>query len=214
MSAPVLQQEEMARRHQDVFVERERELEQMANKMPKPLAGEFPYLMGIKDGVIYPYTAQMAARDDLVVGCYNLEGSTDPEDWERGYDPSAVASAAEERAKRIHETKGVSAAERKSWEAAERKRIRAEMEAQIRAEILAESGASGEAPAPAPAAPAKKTTARKKATKAADKPSETTTNATVETADDVVQAAAKPEAKVTVSEQSLAADVSDILNAE
>lgn len=211
MSAPVLQQEEMARRHQDVFVERERELEQMANKMPKPLAGEFPYLMGIKDGVIYPYTAQMAARDDLVVGCYNLEGSTDPEDWERGYDPSAVASAAEERAKRIHETKGVSAAERKSWEAAERKRIRAEMEAQIRAEILAEADAKAkETPAPA----AKKTTARKKAAKDTDKPSEAPTGTTVETVDEVVQAAAKPEAKAPVSEQSLAADVSDILNAE
>lgn len=211
MSAPVLQQEEMARRHQDVFVERERELEQLANKMPKSIEGEFPYLMGIKDGVIYPYTAQMAARNDLVVGCYNLEGSTDPEDWERGYDPSAVASAAEERAKRINETKGVSAAERKSWEAAERKRIRAEMEAQIRAEILAEVDAKAEE---TPAPVAKKTTARKKTTKAADKPSEMTTSTTVGAAGDVVQSAETPEAKAPVSEQSLAADVSDILNAE
>ena len=209
MSAPVMKRETEERRHTSVFAERESDLERNTARMPRPLEGEYPFLMGIKDGAIYPYTREMAERSDLVVGCYNLEGSQDPEDWERGYDPRAVESEAEKRAKRITEVKGVSAAERKAWEAAERKRIREELEADLRAkmekEIRAEKANKGKGkvePEPTePAKPAKKATAKKPST---------TKNTTVEQAEKVATEPVKATDEE-VTEKSLADDVADIL---
>lgn len=211
MSAPVMKRETEERRHTSVFAERESELERNAARMPRPLEGEYPFLMGIKDGAIYPYTREMAERSDLVVGCYNLEGSQDPEDWERGYDPRAVESEAEKRAKRITEVKGVSAAERKAWEAAERKRIREELEADLRAkmekEIRAEMANKGKGKVePEPTEPAKAPTAKKATAK---KPS-TTKNTTVEQAEKVTTEPVKATDEE-VTEKSLADDVAGIL---
>lgn len=211
MSAPVMKRETEERRHTSVFAERESELERNAARMPRPLEGEYPFLMGIKDGVIYPYTREMAERSDLVVGCYNLEGSQDPEDWERGYDPRAVESEAEKRAKRITEVKGVSAAERKAWEAAERKRIREELEADLRAkmekEIRAEMANKDKGKVePEPTEPAKAPTAKKATAK---KPS-TTKNTTVEQAEKVTTEPVKATDEE-VTEKSLADDVAGIL---
>lgn len=214
MSAPVMKRETEERRHTSVFAERESELERNAARMPRPLEGEYPFLMGIKDGAIYPYTREMAERSDLVVGCYNLEGSQDPEDWERGYDPRAVESEAEKRAKRITEVKGVSAAERKAWEAAERKRIREELEADLRAkmekEIRAEMTNKGKGKVePEPTEPAKAPT-DKPAKKATAKKPSTTKNTTVVQAEKVATEPVKATDEE-VTEKSLADDVAGIL---
>jgi len=77
MVQAVSRDEERSRRHDSVFVEREAELEQMASKMPRPV-GRFPYLMEIKTGIVHPWNEGMADRSDLVVGCYNLQGSQNP----------------------------------------------------------------------------------------------------------------------------------------
>ena len=94
--------EEFERSNSSVFAERQEELDAMATKMPKRITGQFPYLMEIRTGVIHPFTESLAERSDLVVGCYNLDGSMDPNDADPYYDPQAEAISAarrEERAK-------------------------------------------------------------------------------------------------------------------
>lgn len=81
--------EEFERSNSSVFAERQEELDAMATKMPKRITGQFPYLMEIRTGVIHPFTESLAERSDLVVGCYNLDGSMDPNDADPYYDPQA-----------------------------------------------------------------------------------------------------------------------------
>lgn len=159
MASPVSRAEELERSNNSVFSERQEELEAMADKMPKRLAGQFPFLMEIRTGVIHPYTESLAERSDLVIGCYNLEGSNNPEDGDPYYDPQASTMRNERRA-RVEKVGPANAAEAKAAAAAERgeirrqvlaeetDRIRAEETARIRAELLAEMAAN---PAPAPA---------------------------------------------------------------
>lgn len=159
MASPVSRAEELERSNNSVFSERQEELEAMADKMPKRLTGQFPFLMEIRTGVIHPYTESLAERSDLVIGCYNLEGSNNPEDGDPYYDPQASTMRNERRA-RVEKVGPANAAEAKAAAAAERgeirrqvlaeetDRIRAEETARIRAELLAEMAAN---PAPAPA---------------------------------------------------------------
>lgn len=159
MASPVSRAEELERSNNSVFSERQEELEAMADKMPKRLAGQFPFLMEIRTGVIHPYTESLAERSDLVIGCYNLEGSNNPEDGDPYYDPQASTMRNERRA-RVEKVGPANAAEAKAAAAAERgeirrqvlaeeaDRIRAEETDRIRAELLAEMAAN---PAPAPA---------------------------------------------------------------
>lgn len=48
----------------------------------------FPFLIEKNTGYVYPYTARMAERSDLVEGCYDLRGSKDPNDRPKDYDPA------------------------------------------------------------------------------------------------------------------------------
>lgn len=64
---------------QALFEEQNRDLKQRGVHMPTPL-GYTPFLKEISTGYVYPYNPRMADRSDLVIGCYNLEGSTNPED--------------------------------------------------------------------------------------------------------------------------------------
>lgn len=64
---------------QALFEEQNRDLQQRGVHMPKPL-GYTPFLKEIATGYVYPYNPRMADRSDLVIGCYNLEGSTNPAD--------------------------------------------------------------------------------------------------------------------------------------
>ena len=100
MVQPVSRAEELERSSSSVFAERQEELEAMADKMPKRVAGQFPYLMEKNTGVIHPYTEAMAERSDLVIGCYNLEGSRNPDDADPYYNPQAIVMR-EERARRV-----------------------------------------------------------------------------------------------------------------
>lgn len=72
---------------QKLFDEQQRELERRGVHMPEPL-GYTPYLKEKKSGFVHPYSAMMAARSDLVVGCYNQAGSMNPKDADPTYDPT------------------------------------------------------------------------------------------------------------------------------
>jgi hypothetical protein len=157
MVQPVSREEEHARRYDSVFAERNAEMDELASKMPKRLAEQFPYLMEINTGFVHPYTEAMAARSDLVIGCYNLAGSRNPDDADPYYNPQALVMR-NERAKRVESVGPRSAADAKAAAAEEEGRIRREERAKleleneaylaaererIKAELLAET-----APAP------------------------------------------------------------------
>lgn len=173
MVQPVSRAEELERSNSSVFAERQEELEAMADKMPKRVVGQFPYLMEKNTGVIHPYTEAMAERSDLVIGCYNLEGSRNPEDADPYYNPQAIVMR-EERARRVESVGPRNAAEAKAAAAEETGRIRREERARadteleerlaaererIRQEVLAEM----QQPAPAQNEP--QTTEKKPAAK-------------------------------------------------
>lgn len=174
MVQPVSRNEELERSSNSVFSARQEELEAMADKMPARLNGRFPYLMEKSTGVIHPYTEAMAERSDLVIGCYNLEGSRNPEDADPYYDPQAIVMR-EDRLRRIEELPPQSAAEVRAQAAEtagrirreERERADAELEQRlegererIRQELLAEMAGNT-------AAPAEVATEKKAATKGA-----------------------------------------------
>lgn len=175
MVQPVSRAEELERSSSSVFAERQEELEAMADKMPKRVAGQFPYLMEKNTGVIHPYTEAMAERSDLVIGCYNLEGSRNPDDADPYYNPQAIVMR-EERARRVESVGPRNAAEAKAAAAEETGRIRREERARAEAELEERLAAERERmrqelqPAPAPeetqttekkAAAAKKGSAKK-----------------------------------------------------
>lgn len=54
----------------------------LAERTPTAVNPEFPYLIEKATGIVHPYTAGMAKRGDLVMGCYNRFGSRDPADIE------------------------------------------------------------------------------------------------------------------------------------
>lgn len=134
MVQPVSRAEELERSSSSVFAERQEELEAMADKMPKRVAGQFPYLMEKNTGVIHPYTEAMAERSDLVIGCYNLEGSRNPDDADPYYNPQAIVMR-EERARRVESVGPRNAAEAKAAAAEETGRIRREERARAEAEM-------------------------------------------------------------------------------
>lgn len=134
MVQPVSRAEELERSNSSVFAERQEELEAMADKMPKRVVGQFPYLMEKNTGVIHPYTEAMAERSDLVIGCYNLEGSRNPEDADPYYNPQAIVMR-EERARRVESVGPRNAAEAKAAAAEETGRIRREERARADAEL-------------------------------------------------------------------------------
>lgn len=134
MVQPVSRAEELERSSSSVFAERQEELEAMADKMPKRVAGQFPYLMEKNTGVIHPYTEAMADRSDLVIGCYNLEGSRNPDDADPYYNPQAIVMR-EERARRVESVGPRNAAEAKAAAAEETGRIRREERARAEAEL-------------------------------------------------------------------------------
>lgn len=134
MVQPVSRAEELERSSSSVFAERQEELEAMADKMPKRVAGQFPYLMEKNTGVIHPYTDAMAERSDLVIGCYNLEGSRNPDDADPYYNPQAIVMR-EERARRVESVGPRNAAEAKAAAAEETGRIRREERARAEAEL-------------------------------------------------------------------------------
>lgn len=184
MVQPISREEELQRSGDDVFAERQKELEDMADKMPKRIVGDFPYLMEKNTGVVHPYSDAMAERSDLVIGCYNLQGSRNPEDVDPDYDPRGMRM----RNERVHRVQSVgpqNAAERKAAAAEELGRIRREerekaaaefdarMEAErerIRAEILAEQQSGLDVPEEKKVKPAAAKKARGKATKVPSPP--------------------------------------------
>lgn len=134
MVQPVSRAEELERSNSSVFAERQEELDAMADKMPKRIVGQFPYLMEKNTGVIHPYTEAMAERSDLVIGCYNLEGSRNPDDADPYYNPQAVIMRGE-RARRVESVGPRNAAEAKAAAAEEVGRIRREERARAEAEL-------------------------------------------------------------------------------
>lgn len=134
MVQPVSRAEELERSNSSVFAERQEELDAMADKMPKRIVGQFPYLMEKNTGVIHPYTDAMAERSDLVIGCYNLEGSRNPDDADPYYNPQAVIMRGE-RARRVESVGPRNAAEEKAAVAEEVGRIRREERARAEAEL-------------------------------------------------------------------------------
>ena len=156
MVQAVSRDEERSRRHDSVFVEREAELEQMASKMPRSV-GTFPYLMEIKTGVVHPWSEGMAERSDLVVGCYNLQGSQNPEDADPNYNPQRAAIRGEQLRKRVETVAPRTISEQKAHDAEVEGRLRRKLEAEheatleaererIRAELLAEMSQTQEPP--------------------------------------------------------------------
>lgn len=134
MVQPVSREEELQRSSSSVFAERQEELEAMADKMPKRVAGQFPYLMEKNTGVIHPYTEAMAERSDLVIGCYNLDGSRNPDDADQYYNPQALAMRGE-RVRRVESVGPRNAAEAKAAAAEETGRIRREERERADAEL-------------------------------------------------------------------------------
>lgn len=160
--------EEFERSNSSVFAERQEELDAMATKMPKRITGQFPYLMEIRTGVIHPFTESLAERSDLVVGCYNLDGSMDPNDADPYYDPQALAMQGE-RLRRVNTVGPRTVAEQKAAQAeaisAARREERAKAEAEFEERLareLAKRGATAAEEAK-PAAPQKPKSQSKKA---------------------------------------------------
>lgn len=143
MVQPVLRDEADSRRHDSVFAEREEELNN--SKMPPVLKGRFPYVMEKATGYIHPWSKDLAARSDLVIGCYNLEGSLDPADAVVDYDPQGVAMR-EQRGLRVATVPPEDAATRKAADAAKRKQLRQQEEDRLRQEVLQEMADEGETP--------------------------------------------------------------------
>lgn len=144
MVQAVMKDEARSRQHDSIFAEREAELDAVASKMPKSV-GEFPYLMEINSGVIHPWTRSMSERSDLVVGCYNLDGSQNPEDADPSYNPNRPAIRGDKIRQRVKQVAPKTAAEQKAYEAGIEGRLRREMEAKldeerekIRREVIAE----------------------------------------------------------------------------
>ena len=183
MVQPVLGYEADARRNDSVFAERQAELSESASKMPKPIAGVFPYLMEITTGHIHPWSKALSERSDLVVGCYDLSGSFDPDDADPHYDPQGVYAASERRG-RVATVAPQTAAERKAADAAEKKKLREEIEAQVRKEMEAQYGKPAqeveEEPTAKPAKPKRKPATAKPAA-----PVEAVVEPTPEIADEV-----------------------------
>ena len=128
----------------------------------------FPFLKEKATGVVHPWSEAMAERNDLVVGCYNLDGSDDPADAPEGYDPSALhmgkvlpmeasgekpfsnpeAEAAAERAREEAEAKAKADAEAEAKakaKAARAAKAKAKAEAEAKAKAEAEAKAKAEA---------------------------------------------------------------------
>ena len=124
----------------------------------------FPFLKEKATGVVHPWSEAMAERNDLVVGCYNLDGSDDPADAPEGYDPSALhmgkvlpmeasgekpfsnpeAEAAAERAREEAEAKAKADAEAEAKakaKAARAAKAKAKAEAEAKAKAEAEQAA-------------------------------------------------------------------------
>lgn len=51
-----------------------------ATKMPEPLVTDAPFVRNKKTGVVFPANIEFLQHSDLVEPCYNLEGSTNPND--------------------------------------------------------------------------------------------------------------------------------------
>ena len=170
--------EEFERSNSSVFAERQEELDAMATKMPKRITGQFPYLMEIRTGVIHPFTESLAERSDLVVGCYNLDGSMDPNDADPYYDPQALAMQGE-RLRRVNTVGPRTVAEQKAAQAeaisAARREERAKAEAEFEERLareLAKRGtpAAEEAKPAAPQKASPKSQSKKAKSQVADAP--------------------------------------------
>lgn len=141
MVQPISRDESDARKHDSVFSARQVELEESASNRPQGITGNFPYVMEITTGHIHPFSTALAARSDLVVGCYDLSGSFDPADADPYYDPQGVYSANERRS-RVQTVAPQTAADRRAADATTRKQLRAELEAEVRAELEAKYAAA------------------------------------------------------------------------
>ena len=56
-------------------------------KIEESVPRTFPYLQELATGFIHPYTDNLAQHGDSVRGVYNLQGSTNPDDRDDGYNP-------------------------------------------------------------------------------------------------------------------------------
>lgn len=70
-----------------------------ATKMPKPLETDAPFVRNKKTGVVFPATNSIILHSDLVEPCYNLAGSTNPEDLEVPKASPRLLAKVEEAAK-------------------------------------------------------------------------------------------------------------------
>ncbi|EFN7975592.1 hypothetical protein [Escherichia coli] len=131
-------------RNEGILAERQAELEAVATNMPKPIPGRPPYLMEKSSGIIHPYSEGLAQRSDLVIACFNLQGSQNPADADPEYDPQGIA-VAEERHRRLRDLPPENPAEIKASLADEITKMRAQMleeleleRAEMRADMKAE----------------------------------------------------------------------------
>lgn len=150
-----------ASRHDSLFQDRQHELEQTADSMPRPVSPEFPYLMEKNTGVVHPYVPTLAARGDLVIGCYTLSGSRNPADKDPNYDPQSVYSR-QEMLDRVNAQPARTMADQRA-ELAERE---ANLEREIQRRVDEKLKAAQDVEV-APAAPAKPKTKRAAAKPAA-----------------------------------------------
>lgn len=150
------------------FEEREADLRRQGAHIPEPVSMSFPFLKEKATGVVHPWSEPMAERNDLVVGCYNLDGSEDPADAPDGYDPTALhlgkvlpmeaegdkpfanpeAEAAAERARQEAEAKAeaeAAAAAKANAKATREAKAKAKAEAEAKAKAEAEAKAKAEA---------------------------------------------------------------------
>ena len=120
-------------RNEGILADRQAELDALATNMPKPVPGRPPYLMEKSSGIIHPYSEGLAQRSDLVVACYNLQGSMDPADANPDYDPQGI-TIAEERSRRLRDLPPENIAEVKASLASEISAMRAKMLEEIELE--------------------------------------------------------------------------------
>ncbi|EFA1526598.1 TPA: hypothetical protein ACU6F1_004362 [Escherichia coli] len=120
-------------RNEGILAERQAELDTLATKMPKPIPGRPPYLMEKATGIIHPFSDGLAQRSDLVVACYNLQGSMNPADANPDYDPQGI-TIAEERQRRLRDLPPGNVAEMKASLSDEIAAIRAKMLEEIELE--------------------------------------------------------------------------------
>ncbi|EKY5009624.1 TPA: hypothetical protein RMT71_003205 [Escherichia coli] len=131
-------------RNEGILAERQAELDAVATNMPRPIPGRPPYLMEKASGIIHPYSEGLAQRSDLVIACFNLQGSQNPADADPEYDPQGI-TVAEERHRRLRDLPPENPAEIKASLADEITKMRAQMleeleleRAEMRADMKAE----------------------------------------------------------------------------